>query len=369
MSKRSEQPDPEWEHRLGRVCCNYCSPASPQFDLEFRAKLLELLPTRDVKQELLDLGRRVRVSDALYSSYQHICKEKTAAAYDASFAQEYEALYPSRETVASKKFQLLNLGRRIQTSDDLYKFFNRRCTSDLVFRREYDALYPPAAGVDVKKSLLLGFGRRVVKGDELFAAAYAYMAPAKPQYDPEFTKEYNRLYPSKRDMAAKKAKKAELLSLGYRVTTNAHPLYRNLRSYTAPSPKNQSYDPEFTKLYNEKYPPVQGPEAAKQKKRQLLALGRRPKNEGEEKPLYDAMHRFTSPNSPAFDPDFTEQFRANFTPERTTGEGRRKRQELLTMGRRVRKDDPLYTAWNNYRRDPEFAKLYDETYPPKRRKE
>lgn len=192
---------------------------------------------------------------------------------------------------------------------------------------------------------------------------YSYLNPNRVSFNQDFKTWIDQHCPPKQNMSATKE---ELLSLTCRITDNTHPLYRRLRSYSAPSPENSCYDPEFTRLYNEKFPPIQGPASVEYKKQALLALGRRPQIE--EKLLHSALSRFTSPTHPQFDPEFTKLFKESFEPKRgTTTESRRKRHELITLGHRVQKSDPLYIAYKNYMRtDPEFAKLYNETYPSKR---
>lgn len=233
-------------------------------DPEFRRQIEELTgPYRELKtneerkRELLAQPRRIQKADdpLLYRALIRFTAPSQRA-YDPEFAELYNQTFPQPDLMAEARLKLLALGHRVTLKEDrkLYKQMIRFCTTgcvmyDAEFAELYHRTYPPAANPTKKKAELLALGHRCGVDHPLWTALQNYRYEASTNFDPEFTRQYNETYPQPETPSSKKTK---LLALGHRVT-RGHPTLGNaFRAYTQPS--HRSYDPEFTKLYNERYP-------------------------------------------------------------------------------------------------------------------
>ena len=179
---------------------------------------------------------------------------------------------------------------------------------DPEFKTKIDKLYPPSK-IAQNKQDLLELGRRITKLDVLYGVFSQYTAPRSPMYDSEFTELYERTYPGHRDKGGNFTK-ARILALK-RALTPKDADYLGLKRFLAPS--SDCYDPEFAKLYRELHPSQKD---SKSKKVMLLGLGRRVTMTDE---LFWNYNSYTSPSNKCYDPEFAKLYDETYPSKRKRG--------------------------------------------------
>jgi len=181
--------------------------------------------------------------------------------------------------------------------------------------------------------------------------------------DPEFKKQVNLLCPpTALHYSIAQARILAFIDKMGRLPTSTSQDHEERRLASALSRYTQvdSKHTKFKALIHSMYPPRLDPD---RRKRELLEFGRRVQ-EGD--PNYAASKCYRRENATTYDPDFVRAYDLKYPPPDPTAE---KKKALLDLGRRITTKDPGYSNFHNFRTkgssvyDPVWAKLYDETYP------